>query len=86
MNVKKLSIFIGSILLSLSAGAIGSLATYPNIANWYESLAKWSLRRPTGFAPVDSAVLLMGIALYLVITAKSAIKNTAYWLLGRVST
>lgn len=33
-------IYTGSILLSLAAGAIGSLATVPNIPSWYAGLAE----------------------------------------------
>jgi translocator protein len=68
-NVTK---FVVSILLPFTAGAIGSLATFPNIATWYAELAKPAISPPNWiFGPVWTTLyLLMGISLYLVWTAK----------------
>lgn len=53
---------------SLAAGWIGSLATTPNIPTWYASLDKPPLNPPNEiFGPVWGVLyLLMGIAMYLV--------------------
>ena len=80
---KKILIFIASILGSFAAGAIGSLATMPNIPTWYAALSKPPLNPPNWvFGPVWSTLyLLMGIALALVIieTAKKSKANAYYW-------
>ncbi|MGE5309772.1 MAG: TspO/MBR family protein [Sphaerimonospora mesophila] len=67
--VKKIAIYVGSILVSLTAGAIGSLATVPNIPSWYEPLVKPPLLPPNEiFGPVWIVLyILMGIALALLI-------------------
>jgi len=63
---------IASIMISFAAGAIGSLATVPNIASWYARLEKPALIPLNEvFGPVWTLLyLLMGISLYLVWTAK----------------
>lgn len=63
---------IASIVIPFAAGAIGSLATAPNIASWYARLEKPALIPPNEvFGPVWTLLyLLMGISLYLVWTAK----------------
>jgi tryptophan-rich sensory protein len=65
---------IASILISFTAGAIGSLATIPNIATWYANLAKPALNPPNFvFGPVWSVLYLMiGVSLYLVWVSPSA--------------
>lgn len=77
-------IYTGSILLSLAAGAIGSLATVPNIPSWYAGLAKPPLLPPNEvFGPVWTVLyVLMGIALGLIITHKAAGKKPAYIWFG----
>lgn len=64
---------IVSILLSSSAGAIGSLFTTPNIKSWYADLDKPPLLPPNEvFGPVWTTLyILIGISLFLVWTAKS---------------
>lgn len=84
--LKKIAIYLGSILLSFAAGAIGSLATVPNIPSWYEQLAKPPLLPPNEiFGPVWTVLyVLMGIALALLITheAKHDKKKSAYTWFG----
>ena len=57
-----------AIIVSLSAGAIGSLFTTPAIPIWYNSLAKPALNPPSWvFGPVWTILfILMGIAVFLV--------------------
>lgn len=54
--------------LPLLSGALGSLATYPNIESWYQTLTKPVLTPPNWiFGPVwTSLYLLMGISLFLI--------------------
>lgn len=84
--IKKIAIFTGSILTSLAAGGIGSLATIPNIPSWYEQLDKPPLLPPNDvFGPMWTLLyVLMGIALALVILHKGtpAAKRPAYVWFG----
>lgn len=83
--LKKAAQLISSIALSFSAGAIGSLATIPNIPTWYAGLDKPPLLPPNGvFGPVWSLLyVFMGVALYLVWIAKSKQeKRRAYIAFG----
>jgi tryptophan-rich sensory protein len=78
----KLVVFIVSILGSFSAGAIGSLATIPNIPTWYATLNKPPLNPPNWvFGPVWSVLyLLIGASLALVIlTVTERSKKRAYF-------
>lgn len=67
--IKKIMVFFLSIAASFTAGAIGSLATMPNIPSWYAALEKPMLNPPNWvFGPVWSVLyILMGIALALII-------------------
>ena len=71
----KLLISLG---ISFAAGAIGSLATTPNIPNWYQTLDKPAFNPPNWvFGPVWTLLyILMGIALYLVWTSPIKQKQT----------
>lgn len=76
---------IASLLIPFAAGAIGSLATTPNIPTWYAGLEKPLLNPPNFvFAPVWSALYLtLGISLFLVWTSKPARgKKLAYIVFG----
>lgn len=78
---RKIIIFIAAILGSLAAGAIGSLATSPNIPTWYAALEKPLLNPPNWvFGPVWTVLYAaMGIALALVVLAKTKQpKKSAY--------
>ena len=82
--VRKVAIYIGSILISFAAGAIGSLATVPNIPSWYQHLDKPPLLPPNEiFGPVWSVLyLLMGVALGLLINHTATGKKPAYIWFG----
>jgi tryptophan-rich sensory protein len=83
MDPIKLIVSVG---LSLAAGAIGSLATIPNIPSWYAALDKpWFSPPNWVFEPVWTTLyILMGISLYFVWTAPGSkdSKRTAYVLFG----
>lgn len=82
---KKIMVFVISIIGSFAAGAIGSLATAPNIPTWYATLEKPLLNPPNWiFGPVWSVLyLLMGIALGLIILeASKRSKKRAYFWFG----
>ena len=82
--VKKIAIYLGSIIVSLAAGAVGSLATIPNIPSWYAGLDKPPLLPPNEvFGPIWTLLyILMGVTLALVILKKAAIKTSAYVWFG----
>lgn len=78
VKLKKLLI---SLIVSFAAGAIGSLATFPNIPTWYAGLAKPGFNPPNWvFGPVWTLLyVLMGVSLYLVWTTQSKKpKNQAF--------
>ncbi|MGH7218694.1 MAG: TspO/MBR family protein, partial [Candidatus Microsaccharimonas sp.] len=57
--IKKILIVIGSILASLAAGGIGSLATTSNIPTWYATLDKPLLTPPNWiFGPVWTSLYI----------------------------
>lgn len=73
---------IVSLLIPFAAGAIGSLATTPNIQTWYAELEKPLLNPPNFvFGPVWTLLYLsIGISLFLIWTNKSKKdKTAAYW-------
>lgn len=84
--VRRVIVFAGSILISLMAGAIGSLATVPNIQSWYKELDKPPLLPPNEiFGPVWTVLyVLMGIALALIVLNKTKTdkKRAAYMWFG----
>jgi translocator protein len=81
--VKKSIVFVLSTVASFAAGAVGSLATVPNIPLWYAALDKPMLNPPNWvFGPVWSVLyLLMGVALALVIleNTKQPKKKAYVW-------
>jgi len=70
LNLPKLTF---SILVSLSAGGIGSFFTASSIPTWYSTLNKPFFNPPNWiFAPVWTTLyILMGVSLYLVLVAKT---------------
>ena len=72
-KIRSFFIAVACIATSFTAGAIGSLATIPNIPTWYASLEKPPLLPPNEvFGPVWTALyLLIGISLYLVVKTRS---------------
>ncbi len=89
MRLGKIIKLILAIVLCQLAGVIGSVFTTPNISTWYAGLIKPSFNPPNWvFGPVWTLLfLLMGIALYLVITpvAEKRIKQQALaWFGGQL--
>jgi benzodiazapine receptor len=80
---RRVIVFIISIIGSFAAGAIGSLATAPNIPSWYAALNKPPLNPPNWiFGPVWSVLyVLIGIALALIILepSKRSKKKAYFW-------
>lgn len=72
MKVRNLPKLVFAILICQGAGFLGSIFTAPAISTWYVTLQKPELSPPNWvFAPVWTALfLMMGIALYLVLSAK----------------
>lgn len=82
LKLKKLA---SSLLIAFTPGAIGSLATIPNIPLWYASLNKPFFNPPNWvFGPVWTILyLLMGVSLYLIWTARyKGSKKTAFIVFG----
>jgi translocator protein len=81
--LKKVTVFVLSIASSFAAGAIGSLATIPNISSWYVTLEKPALNPPNWiFGPVWSVLyILMGVALALIVleSTKQPKKKAYFW-------
>jgi len=67
-NLREVPKLVASVLIVFLSGAIGSLATYPEITTWYAALVKPSWTPPnTWFGPIWSTLyILIGIALFLV--------------------
>lgn len=82
--MKKILQFFACQALVFTAGALGSLATTPNIPIWYESLNKPPLNPPNWiFAPVWSILyVLIGISLFLIIRSRAKDKTPSYILFG----
>lgn len=72
--------FVISIVVSLSAGAIGGIFTSSAIPTWYATLTKPSFNPPNWlFGPAWTVLyILMGIALYLVWTSDKEKKKITY--------
>ncbi|HET9411323.1 MAG TPA: TspO/MBR family protein [Candidatus Saccharimonadales bacterium] len=83
--MNKILTFIISVAIPFVAGAIGSIATIPNIPTWYAALEKPFFNPPNWvFGPVWTLLyILMGVSLYLVWTARNKQpKKRAYTLFG----
>ncbi|UTX51509.1 tryptophan-rich sensory protein [Candidatus Saccharibacteria bacterium TM7i] len=77
---KRITQLVASLVVAMGAGALGSLATTPNIPTWYAELAKPPLLPPNeAFGPVWSILyVFMGIALFLVWIAKKKQAGVVY--------
>ena len=66
-----------SLIICLSAGAIGSVFTSSSVDSWYRTLNKPPFNPPSWlFAPVWTALyIMMGISLFLVWSSKSTQRN-----------
>ena len=67
-NLREVPRLIASILIVFFSGAMGSLATFPEITTWYAALAKPAWTPPNEwFGPIWTTLyILIGIALFLV--------------------
>lgn len=67
-NLREVPHLIASILIVFFSGAVGSLATFPEITTWYAALAKPAWSPPNEwFGPIWTILyILIGIALFLV--------------------
>ncbi|MBI1982096.1 MAG: tryptophan-rich sensory protein [Candidatus Levybacteria bacterium] len=76
IRLPKLILSIG---LCLGAGFVGSFFTISAIPNWYAALQKPTFSPPNWvFGPVWTTLyIMMGVALYLVWTSKSKVKQNA---------
>lgn len=72
--MRKIFILAYSLTISFLAGGIGSIFTISQIENWYLELSKPIFTPPNWvFGPVWNILyLLMGVALYLVLTSKKS--------------
>ena len=84
MHIKDVRKLLYALILPLSAGLLGSLATFSAISTWYKLLVKPPFNPPNWiFGPVWTLLyILMGIALYLVWEKglKKKKVRTAFWL------
>ena len=67
-NLREVPRLIASILIVFFSGAVGSLATFPEISTWYAALSKPAWTPPNEWFGIIWTILyiLMGIALFLV--------------------
>lgn len=73
MKIKNILTLVVCIVVSELAGIIGSLFTASSVGTWYTTLTKPSFNPPSWvFGPVWTTLfLLMGVALYLVLTKRA---------------
>ncbi|MBD3282645.1 MAG: tryptophan-rich sensory protein [Candidatus Portnoybacteria bacterium] len=66
--MKKILIFLASIVICEGAGIIGSIFTAPSVDSWYRTIERPSFNPPDWvFAPVWTLLfLLMGVSLFLI--------------------
>ena len=80
--MKNILLFIGCLLLCQLAGALGVIATIPNIPTWYVTVHKPFFNPPNWiFGPVWTVLYtLMSVSLYLMIKSSHPEKSKALWL------
>jgi tryptophan-rich sensory protein len=68
-SVRDAALLIGTVILSLSAGAVGSIATAANVTGWYQTINKpWFTPPGWLFGPAWTTLyILMGISLFLIL-------------------
>ncbi|MCP1662105.1 MAG: tryptophan-rich sensory protein [Methanocalculus sp. MSAO_Arc1] len=68
-SLRDVALLIGTVLLSLSAGAIGSFATAANVAGWYQTITRpWFTPPDWVFGPAWTTLyILMGISIFLIL-------------------
>ncbi len=75
MNIKKVGLLLGFILLPVLVGLTASIATQSSVDTWYMTLEKPFFNPPNWlFAPVWTTLyVLMGISAYLIHTLKPSV-------------
>jgi benzodiazapine receptor len=78
-TLKNIGIFIGCFIVCQAAGAVGTIATIPNIPTWYARLNKPFFQPPNWlFGPAWGILYtLMAIALYSLIKSSHPKRNLA---------
>lgn len=76
--MKKIGILVICIIVPLSIGALGGIATTQGLESWYLTIQKPSFNPPNYvFGPVWSLLYtLMGVSLFLVLTSKNKHSNS----------
>lgn len=77
--MKKLTKFVGAVVVCFVAAGVGSVATFSQIPTWYETITKPAWNPPNWlFGPVWTVLyLLMAVSLYLLWTNKNKDKTDA---------
>ena len=78
MNIKKIGLFLGFILLPVIVGITASIATQSSVDTWYLTLEKPFFNPPNWlFAPVWTTLyILMGVSAYLIYTLTPSAMRT----------
>ena len=78
-TVKNIGIFLGCLILCQGSGAIGTIATIPNIPTWYATLQKPAFQPPNWlFGPVWTILYtLMAVVLYKLIRSEHPARKKA---------
>lgn len=78
MNIKKVGLFLGFILLPVVVGITASIATQSSVDSWYLTLEKPFFNPPNWlFAPVWTTLyILMGVSAYLIHTQSPSAMRT----------
>lgn len=69
LSLRSLAILAGALVLTFGTGQLGAVATYPNLAPWYESLQKPWFNPPNLAFPIAWSTLfaLMAVALWRIV-------------------
>ena len=76
--LRSVGMFLGCLLLCQAAGALGTIATIPNIPTWYATLSKPAFQPPNWlFGPVWTLLYtLMAVSLFVLIRAGRSERRT----------